>query len=307
MIKPILSIIVVSYNTCDITLNCLKSIFSDKGLTFDLTKIDKSDKIPAEIIIVDNNSQDDTLKSIKKLSKPISIIQNQQNIGFGQANNQGIQKASGNYILLLNSDTIILHSAISQSLIWLSAHPGSYGCTAQLLNKNGTIQASGGYFPNLLNTFTWCIGLDDLPLINKIIKPFHPHTPDFYTHDRYYLSDHPQDWITGAYMLLRKNVIDKTGGFDKDYFMYSEEVDLCYRIKKFFSHLNLWYLIGPQIIHLGSASSSGNLQFSYQREYEGVLSFFKKHRPKYQYEIASGLIKINQLLRRTVYKIFKNV
>ncbi|MCX6726933.1 MAG: glycosyltransferase, partial [Candidatus Shapirobacteria bacterium] len=202
MNNPILSIIIPSYNTADLTVNCLKSIFLDKGLK----------NTPFEIIIVDNASTDNSISLIKSLHKTIILIENKVNLGFSKANNQAIKIAKGNYLLFLNSDTIILHSAISQSLDWLSSHPESAGCTAQLLNKDDSIQASGGYFPNLLNTFTWCSGLDDLPLINRLIKPIHPHTPDFYTHDSYYLTDHPQDWLTGAYFLVRKNIIDAVSG-----------------------------------------------------------------------------------------------
>jgi GT2 family glycosyltransferase len=305
MIKPVLSIIIVNYNTAKITVDCLKSIFADKGLEFDLTKTTSSAKTPTEIILIDNNSTDSSLTDIQKLKRPVKIIANKDNAGFGKGNNQGFKIARGNYILLLNTDTIILHSAISQSLDWLSSHPESYGCTAQLLNADKTIQASGGYFPNLGNIFTWCLGIDDLPLVNKIIKPLHPHTPAFYTHDSFYLKDHPQDWVTGAFMLVRKNILDQVGGFDPDYFMYSEELEMCYRIHQKNSTSQLWYLVGPQIIHLGGASSK-NKQFSFDKEYQGILHFFQKHRPVFETKIVSVLVKINRLLRSTVYKLFSH-
>jgi GT2 family glycosyltransferase len=305
MIKPVLSIIIASYNTSELTINCLKSIFADKGLELDLSKINNSLKTPTEIILVDNNSTDSTLLEVKKLKYHLKIIANKENIGFSKANNQGLKIAQGNYVLLLNTDTIILHSAISQSLDWLSSHPENYGCTAQLLNADKTIQASGGFFPNLPNIFTWCLGLDDLPFINKLIKPLHPHTPEFYTHDNFYLKDHPQDWVTGAYMLVRKNVLDGVGGFDSDYFMYSEELEMCYRIHKRNPQSSLWYLVGPQIIHLGGASSI-NKQKIFDREYQGILYFFNKHRPGIETKIASILLKINHFLRSTVYQLFSH-
>jgi GT2 family glycosyltransferase len=301
MTKPILSIIILSFNTADITVNCLKSIFQDKGLK----------QTPFEIIIIDNNSHDDSLLKIKKLknceamrSPPmtdnIKIIANKENFGFGKANNQGVKIAQGNYILFLNSDTIILHSAISQSLDWLCSHPESSTCTAQLLNKNGSIQASGGFFPNFANVLTWCFSLDDLPLVNKIIKPLHPHTPNFYTKDRFYTSDHPQDWVTGAFMLTRKPLLDKVSGFDENYFMYGEEVELSYRIKNTTSNNQVWYLIGPQIIHLGGASATSRLD-PILNEYKGILSFFKKHQPLWQYPIIKILLKINAFSRSIIH------
>lgn len=297
MTNPILSIIIVSYNTADITIDCLKSIIKDKGLK----------EIPYEIIIVDNNSKDDSLKKIESFKKSLKIenwnlkiISNNYNAGFGKANNQGLKIATGNYVLFLNSDTIVLHSAISQSLDWLSSHPESSTCTAQLLNRDKTIQASGGFYPNLINVFTWCTSLDDLPFINKLVKPLHPHTPSFYTKDKFYLHDHPQDWVTGAFMLTRKPVLDKTGGFDENYFMYGEELELSYRIKQSTKQNQVWYLVGPQIIHLGGASAKNKLD-PILKEYQGILSFFKKHRPNWQYPIVRGLLKLNAFSRFIIH------
>jgi len=291
MFKPILSIIIVSYNTADITINCLKSILTDKGLNL----------TPFEIIVIDNNSHDDSIKKIEALKKDsLKIIKNNFNAGFGKANNQGLKIAQGNYILYLNSDTIILHSAISQSLDWLCSHPESCICTAQLLSQDGTIQASGGYFPNLANVFTWCLSLDDLPLVNRLVKPLHPHTPTFYTKDKFYTLDHPQDWVTGAFMLTRKPLLDKTSGFDENYFMYGEEVELSYRIKQATNNNQVWYLVGPQIVHLGGASAQNKLD-PILNEYRGILSFFKKHRSLWQYPLVRGLLKINAFTRFIIH------
>jgi len=302
MTNPVLSIIILSYNTSQITINCLKSIFQDKGLK----------EIPYEIIIIDNDSKDDSLKKIKEFKSSLEIgnwkleiIANKFNRGFGKANNQGLKIAKGNYILLLNSDTLILHSAISQSLNWLCSHPEVSVCTAQLLNKDKTIQASGGFFPNLSNVLTWCLNLDDLPLVNKIIKPFHPHTPTFYTHDKFYLKDHQQDWVTGAFMLIRSSHLKSTNGFDENYFMYGEEVELSYRIKKNNPQFQTWYLIGPQIIHLGGASAQNRID-PLLNEYKGILSFFKKHKNSLQYKICEYLIKVNAFSRGVIYSIRGN-
>lgn len=295
--KPILSIIIISYNTADITIDCLNSIIKDKGLQ----------QIPFEIIIIDNNSHDNSLEKIAKFKNSLKlkncqfkIIKNNFNGGFGKANNQGLKIARGNYVLFLNSDTIILHSAISQALDWLCSHPEASSCTAQLLNRDKTIQASGGFFPNLANVITWSLSLDDLPLVNKIIKPLHPHTPCFYTKDKFFLTDHQQDWVTGAFSLNRKPLLDKVGGFDETYFMYGEEVELAYRISQSTPNNQVWYLVGPQIIHLGGASATSRLD-PILNEYHGILSFFKKHRPVWQYPIAKFMLKINALTRSLIH------
>ncbi len=304
MTKPTLSIIIVSYNTKKIIKNCIDSVFKDKGLSFNLNQTSTDATIPTEIIIVDNASTDSSTTLLKKLPL-IKLIKNSKNIGYARANNQGIKKAQGNYILLLNPDTFILHSSISQSLNWFSSHPEASACTAQLLNPDKTIQASGGFFPNLANVITWSFGLDDLPLINKIIRPLHPHTPHFYTKDKFYLFDHPQDWITGAFILIRASTVTSTGLLDPDYFMYGEELEWCYRIKKKDPQTQTWYLVGPQIIHLGGASSK-NKAISILREYQGIIAFFKKHRPQYQYKIVKILLKLNASLRSLFYLVTIN-
>jgi len=309
-INPTLSIIIVSYNTCAITLDCLKSIQKDKGLTFNLNKIDNSEKIPTEIIIIDNNSTDDSVKELKKLTTnkliTIQLITNHTNLGFAKANNQGIKIARGNYLLLLNSDTLILHSAISQSLNWLSTHPEAHLCSAQLLNKDLTIQGCGGYFPYLLNTLAWSFGLDDLPFFNSILRPFHPHPPHFYTHEKFFLKDHPQDWVSGAFMLLRRSIVDATQGFDENYFMYGEEVEWCYRMHLALPKSQSWYLVGPQVIHLGGASATKKSD-PLLREYQGVISFFKKHRPHWQLPLLRFSLKINAALRSLINPSYQSL
>jgi GT2 family glycosyltransferase len=303
--KALLSIIIVSFNTSQITLDCLKSVFADKGLEFDLNKTNQNEKIPTEIIVIDNDSHDNSVVQLKKV-KNITLIANKENSGFGKANNQGIKIAQGNYILLLNSDTIVLHSAISQSLIWLSAHPEAHMCTAQLLNKDLSIQASGGYFPNLANTIAWSFGFDDLPLFNSLVKPFHPHTPQFYTHEKLFLKDHQQDWVTGAFMLIRRSVVNQTKGFDESYFMYGEEVEWAYRMHLAFPKSQCWYLVSPQIIHLGGASAVKRSD-PIVREYTGVISFFQRHRPQWQTNLVKKILKINAFLRSLIIPIYKEV
>ncbi len=308
--KPLISIIVVSYNTQKITINCLESIIKDKGLDFTKTKNSKTEiKIPAELIVVDNNSPDNSVRQIRQfalkhhLSKNnFHFIVNQSNLGYGQANNQAINIAKGGYILLLNSDTVILHSAISQSLFWLSNHPEAVICTAQLLNPDRTIQPSGGYFPTILNILSWSLCLDDLPILNRFILPFHPHPPNFFLQSSLYTKDHPQDWVTGAFLLSRAEALHSVNGFSSDFFMYGEELEMTFRIKKLFPSLQVWYLIGPQIIHYGQASSPTKTAPIYN-EYLGIVRFFQKHRPSWQRPCIKILLKVNCLTRVVLYYI----
>lgn len=285
--NPVISIIIISYNTAELTEQCIRSVLMDKKF--------KKDEIPFEIIVVDNDSSDDSVSRIEKIDG-VRLIKNRDNVGFGKANNQALKIAKGNYILLLNSDTKVIHGAITQTLDWLSSHPEAGIATAQLLNHDGTIQPSGGFFPNIFNFFTWITGLDDLPLVNKIIKPIHPHSPEFYLKDSFYLKDHCQDWVTGAFLLVRKELILGVNGFDEKYFMYGEELELCYRIKKKYPKYRSWYLVGPQVIHFGGASSSKKTA-PIIKELEGMIKFFEIHKPVWQKDFVRLMSRINPSVR----------
>ncbi len=300
--NPILSIIIVSYNTKEITLKCIKSILADKQLKISgiSQKAHPEDHtFETEIIVIDNASQDGSAEMLAK--QPVKLTVNNKNAGFGKANNQGISMARGEYILLLNSDTIIHESAISQCLIWLSSHPESASCTPCLLNTDGTIQATGGYFPTIWNILTWTLQLDDLPFINSLIPPLHPHAPDFYTHDKTYTKDIHLDWLMGAFVLTRKNILTKINGFDENIFMYGEDIDLFYRINQKFPNLTNMFLHTPKITHIGGASSPTSSRRIFL-EYQGLLTFFYKHRKK-QFAIAKLIISQNAFIRKLAYTL----
>ncbi len=325
-IRPVLSIIIVNYNTKELLRQCLESIFkNDKRLDFSGQWIDptEEERIPAEIIIVDNNSTDGSVEFIKSLTSlrvnelrkkkkkkkknslinnrkiSIKLIENKKNLGFAKANNQGIKIARGEYILLLNSDTIIPEGAISQTIYWLSAHPKVGVVSCKLLNRDRTIQPTGGFFPNLANIFTWVFFLDDLPLVNRLIKPFHPHPPQFWTKEGWYLKTRELDWVTGAFFLIRKAVIREVGLLRKNFFMYVEEVEWCYRIKK--AGWRVFFYDGAKIIHLGGAS--GKSITSIVGEDQGLVKFFSLHKPKWQLPILKAMLKIKNLLRFILFII----
>jgi len=338
MIIPVLSIIIVNYNTRDLLQQCLKSIFkNDKRLDFSGEWINPEDeeKIPAEIIIVDNGSTDGSVELIKSLTSSrvnewlkkkekkeknnnnkksnslitnsliknrkitIKLIENKKNLGFAKANNQGIKIARGEYILLLNSDTIIPEGAISQTLYWLSARPKVGVVSCKLLNRDGTIQPTGGFFPNLANIFTWAFFIDDLPLVSRLIKPFHPHPPQFWTKEGWYLKTRELDWVTGAFFLVRKSVVREVGLLKEDFFMYVEEVEWCYRIKKV--GWQIFYYDGAKIVHLGGGS--GKSTTSIIGEDRGLVKFFSLHQPKWQLPILRVILLIKNLNRAVLFSL----
>src|SRR3990167_11341194 len=241
MPKVDLSIITISYNTRQILLDCLNSIIKNtKGLTY-------------EIIVVSTGSNDGSLEMIRDFAtqnSQVILVDAKENIGFGRGNNLGAIKAKGKYLLFLNSDTLIFDNALKKAVEIVRKHPkiGAYSC--RLLNADRSFQPSGGHFPTFGSLIAWQLFIDDLPLIGDLIPSFHPKQSQ-------YDKNQKMDWVTGAFIMVKKSVFDSVGGFDKTIFMYTEEMELCYRLAKI--GYSTFYTNSPAIIHLGGASGGSYL------------------------------------------------
>jgi GT2 family glycosyltransferase len=294
-----LSIIIVNYNTKKLTLNCIKSI------------IRHTKEMVYEIIVVDNGStdgsmyllqRDESILALKK-KKLIKLIRLNKNLGFGTANNRGLRVAEGKQILFLNSDTILSDNLLKETVNYMNKNRNIGVLSCSLLNRDGSLQGTGGYFPTLPKVFFWMMFIEDIPFVDKVLKPFHPvhvNSP-FYKGTNLYIKETELDWVTGAFLQTRSDILKEVGGFDEDYFMYTEEVDLCYRIK------NAGWIVkyNPKwsIIHFGGAS--GDKEFSTINEYKGILTFYDKHMPKWQKKIARILLKLGSLLRIPILGLVK--
>lgn len=280
-----LSIITISYNTRDILKDCLTSIIKHtKGITY-------------EIIVVSTGSSDGSLEMIRDFSRKhpeVRLVDAKENVGFGRGNNLGATKAHGEYLLFLNSDTLIFDNALKEALDKIKKHPeaGAYSC--RLLNADHSFQPSGGYFPTFANLFAWQMFIDDLPVIGNLIHSFHPKQSQ-------YDKNKKMDWITGAFMMIRKNLFDQIGGFDKTIFMYTEEMELCYRLAKV--GYTTFYTNSPAIIHLGGASSGSYLALT--AEIKNMIYFWKKHMPRWQMPFVKLFFWIGSLLRLLIFGIIK--
>lgn len=289
-----LSIIIINFNTKKITTDCIKSI------------IKKTKGIDYEIIVVDNASKDGSVEALEELNRNIDnfkLIKNKKNKGFGPGNNQGIKVAKGKFILLLNTDTIIHDNLLTEMVAWMRKHKNTGVATCALKNIDGTLQGTGGYFPTLFRVFAWMFFLEDIPLLDSLIKPFHPvhgQSP-FYKGTSQFRKAREQDWVTGAFLLTRKEIIDEVGNFDEDYFMYTEEVDFCFRVKKV--GWEVWYLPKWGITHLGGASSTS--EFPILSEYKSIKLFYKKHMPPWQYVLLRIFLKGGAIARMVLFGILK--
>jgi GT2 family glycosyltransferase len=259
-----------------------------------------------EIIVVDNASTDNSFQKLKALARKMEhlrVVDNKKNLGFSGGNNVGMKLAKGEFILILNSDTVVQSSALSEMVAWMRKNPKAGAVSCALKNKDGSLQGTGGYFPNLFRVFSWMFFIDDLPLVDSIIKPFHPmHSRSpIYKGEKVYKKAKELDWVTGAFLLVRKKVLDEVGLFDEDYFMYTEDTDLCFRIKR--AGWGVWYLPQWGITHLGGASSTK--EFPILSEYEGIKLFYKKHMPPWQFPILRVFLKTGAILRIPIFTLLK--
>jgi GT2 family glycosyltransferase len=231
-----LSIIIINYKSAKLVLDCIESIYRQTRL------------YSFEIIIVDNDSQDDCKEKVLALYNNTRWLQTGYNAGFARANNAGIRIAEGEYILILNADTIITDGAIDKSITLLKQETDAVGCGVQLLNTDGSNQISGAHFvKGGLNT------LLPLPYLGKLIRylgyRFKSTIPSVQTiHDKVEV-----DWVVGAYILVKKEALQKSGLMDEDFFMYAEEIEWCSRLRK---QGKLYLFAEPKVIHIGGGTSS---------------------------------------------------
>ncbi len=271
-----LSIVILSYNTKKVTQDCLDSIYkSNPDFTF-------------EIIMIDNTSTDgsiEMLRTYQKEHKNFILIENKENTGFARANNQGVKQAHGKYILLLNSDTIVLDNSLTKLLKFYKENEEKvHFLGAKLLNADNTPQASCGPFYTLPVIFAALFLRGDYWGLTR-------YSPD---------SVKEVDWISGACILTKKEYLDEINGFDEKIFMYMDEIDLLYRAKQ--NKRRVFFYPDAKIIHLGSASSGGK-SYPVIQVFKGFLYFYRKHYPLWQVNMLQYMLKTKALIAIILGKI----
>lgn len=225
-----LSIVIVNYNTHDLVVNCIQSILAETNL------------VELEIIVVDNKSADRRIETITQLNEQIRLIQSDENLGFGKANNLGMSHATGNYLLLLNSDTIIIEQVVDKAMDWLMNNNQFAVLGINQINEGEESIVDAESYTKLFSIMEYFL---DLPLftlfgrgnskVEKLQRPIEVNQ------------------LSGAFMLLKKDVFENTKGFDPDFFMYYEETEWCQRIKK---NYKIAYHPELNFIHLHGKSAS---------------------------------------------------
>jgi GT2 family glycosyltransferase len=252
-----ISIIIVNYNTKELLKQTIESVIAT-------TK-----DIEYEIIVVDNASKDGSIEMVKEKFPSLRLIQNQYNLGFSKANNIGIKEAIGRYVLLLNSDTVVIEDCLRECIKYLDKNNeiGALGCRVEL--KNGELdRACKRGFPTPEASLYYLLKLD------KLFK----YSRKFGQYNLTYLPDdeiNDVDCLVGAFMMVRKEVIHKIGLLDEEFFMYGEDIDWCYRIKEA-GWKNVYFPV-VKIIHYKRASSSKRRFMTIYQFHRAMYLFYKKH------------------------------
>jgi len=253
-----LSIIIVNYNVKYFLEQCLDSV------SLAVKNID------AEIYVVDNHSSDDSVEYLKPRFPNVIFIENQENVGFSKANNQAIAQAKGEYVLLLNPDTVIGENSLTNVCRFMDENPRVGAVGVKMLDGYGQfLPESKRGFPSPWNSFCKMSGLSKLFPYSKRFGGYHLKYLD-----KNYV--HTVDILAGAFMMVRKKAIEKSGYLDERFFMYGEDIDWSYRIAH--SGYKNFYFPEPIIHYKGESTKK---DFKYVKHfYEAMLIFFNKHYPR---------------------------
>ena len=266
----ILSIILVNFNSSNFIKECLESL---NGFI---------EYLDCEVIIVDNCSTDNSPNFIKENFPEFKLICNQDNLGFGKANNLGFVNSQGNYLLFLNTDTILIENTLEILFKHLEDNPNIGIVGSRIIFVNGRYQLSYGNLPNIF-----------FELIDKIRYAiddrFHSLLSEFY--DDWHLRTQEVGWVTGACFMMRRDVFEQVGGFDENFFMYFEDKDLCKRVKEL--GYKVVYYPKTTIVHLLGGSSHG-IKKSVNKYYRNSqLYYYQKHLGKFQTNILKLYLRLS--------------
>ena len=244
-----LSIVIICWNDLRVIRDCLRSIYEGTHAT------------NFEVVVSDNGSVDGSVEFIRKHYPEVRVVENQQNLGFARGNNAGIRASRGEYILILNPDTIIHDGALDRLVAFADLHSeaGTFGC--RVLNPDGTYQVSARLFPSVLRYWVSALGLSKLS--------------SFFIYEEYPRwrgdTERTIDWQSGCCVMFRGNLLKRLGGFDEQFFYHFEEVDLCRRVWK--AGYPILFTPEAVITHLGG-QSVGRFPIRFEIE---------KHRSRYRY------------------------
>lgn len=258
-LKLDISVILVSYNTIEMTKKALNDLFASVG------------NLKLEVFMIDNASRDNSVEVLRREYPNITLIENNKNVGFGRANNQALPYIKGRYVLLLNTDAFVAPDTLIKTKQYMDTHSKCGMVGVRLVGRDGVLQPSCRYFPTAWNIF----------LERTNLKKFFKHAKLIDNMSWDHASVRNCDWVPGCYALIRKEVIDQVGLFDPRYFLYYEEVDHCFAAKR--AGWEVAYYPDTTVVHIGGESAKHEAAISAQSQQieslqiESELLFFRKN------------------------------
>jgi len=281
-----LSIVIVTWNSQGFIRNCLDSIFLSQG------------NFTSEIIVVDNGSVDETAKIVEQLYPQVNLIQNKKNLGYAKANNQGIEKAKGEYILLLNPDTQVLEDSLSLIYEFMEENPKIGALGPKLLNPDESIQSSCREFPTF-STLIW--EFSGLSRLFPTSRVFGRWRMGYFNFDEQRETDQPM----GSALMLRRATLEDVGAFDESFVMFFNDVDLCFRIKK--GGWKIYFYPEAKVIHHKGASTRKVRAKMIWLSHLAFYKFFKKHKTGLANRLLLFLLLIPLVLSAWVRTLFSHL
>jgi N-acetylglucosaminyl-diphospho-decaprenol L-rhamnosyltransferase len=265
------SVVVVAYNSMPELERCLESVSRD------------------EVVVVDHGSTDGSLELIRERFPQVRVLE-QENRGFGAGMNAGMRVAGGRYFLLLNADAWVLRDAVERLCAFADEHPEAAVVGPRLLNPDGSLQPSVRGFPTLWRLATEYFFLRKLAPRSRVFNAFYGAGFD-------HRSEREAEWLGAACLLVRREAADEVGLFDEDYFLFSEEVDWCWRFRK--QGWKVLFFPGAEVMHVFTSSYNPSL---FNELVRGHLRFLAKHRGARAAERARRLLLVALRLRGVVFR-----
>ncbi len=277
-----LSIITLNFRKPSLTISCLQSVYKEYKKQFE--------EDIYEFIIVDNYSQDDSVSVLQKelknqKYKNVHLYENHENKGFGSGNNFGAFKSNSEYIVFLNNDAQVKDDGLSRMVDYMERHSEVAILGGQLRNGDNSLQSSAGRFYTPIRVMMLLIGLQRFGLLDSS-----PNTIQ------------KVDWVKGALLMVRRDIFEKLHGFDEKIFMYTEDMELCYRAKLL--GFDTYFYPNTEVIH--SEHGSSNRSFAILNIYKNLLYFYNKHRTREEYMLIKSLLFTKAIILVICGKIMHN-
>lgn len=280
------SIVVVNWNVRELLKSCLESVYTyTKDISF-------------ELFVVDNNSNDGSAAMVAGSFPAAHLIANTANLGFASANNQAFTKCTGRYILLLNPDTELTDNTVKKMCSFMDAHPEADALGIKLTYPDGRLQPSCRHFPSIAIDFFESLYLDQAFPCSMI---FNRYRMGCWKHDDTRQVDQPY----GACLMFRKSTLDRIGFMDERFFMYYDEVELCYRLKR--SGGKIFYTDTITVIHHGSQSSKQAISACDHYKHYSRLLFFEKHYGAWSVYVLTGNLIIRTLIAWGLFPLMHRI